>query len=63
MRGVGERGVEDGVVMRDEAGIEFGDDGRDEGVREGDFEQKMGVRREDNVESCWTSRKQSANEA
>ena len=45
--------MEDRVVMGDEAGIGFCDDRRDERIREGDFQQKMGVRGEDDVDGCW----------
>ena len=39
VRGVGERGAEDGRVVRDEAGERGGEEGGDEWVGEGEVEE------------------------
>ena len=47
--GVGERGAEDGGVVRDKARVEGGEDGGDEWVGEGEVEKEVGVRGEGDV--------------
>ena len=54
MSRVGERGAEDGGVVRDEVGVGGSEDGGDERVGEGEVEQEVGVCGEDDVECGWT---------